>query len=153
MKKQAVGRKLKRKYKRLYFVAIGLVLLGLATGLILNALEKNIVLFLSPSQVVETPPASGKTFRLGGVVERGSLIKGENAQVEFRVSDGTTSILVVYKGILPDLFREKQGVVADGKLVDRIFQADEILAKHDENYMPPEVAETIKKMGQWKGQK
>ena len=121
--------------------------------MILNALEENIVLFRSPTQIVDVAPASDKRFRLGGLVEKGSIVKGKNALVKFRVSDGVNSILVVYKGILPDLFGENQGVVAEGKIVDRVFHAEEILAKHDENYMPPEVADSIKKMGQWKGQK
>ena len=144
---------MKRKYKRLTFVAVGLSLFGLAAALVLFALEDNIVLFRSPTDIAKDPPLPNQRFRLGGLVESDSVLREENATVKFRVTDGDQSILVVFKGILPDLFRENQGVVVEGKLDNGLFKASEVLAKHDETYMPPEVANAIKKAGKWKGVK
>jgi len=143
---------MKRKHKRLTFVFIAMLLLGAATALMLSAFEENIVFFYSPTDVKEKKLTDGKRIRLGGLVEEGSVKKSEGAIVNFRVTDLTTALAVSYKGILPDLFREGQGVIAEGKLQGGVFKADEVLAKHDETYMPPEIAEALKKSGQWKGQ-
>ena len=141
---------MKRKHRRLTFVVIGLGLLGVATGLFLTALEDNIVFFYSPTDVLEKTPPPGKRIRIGGLVEAGSVRKAPgSARVSFRVTDLMNDLAVTYEGLLPDLFREGQGVVAEGRLLDGEFRADEVLAKHDENYMPPEVAEALKKSGRW----
>ncbi len=143
---------MKRKHKRLTFVIVAMALLAVAAGLILSAFEENIVFFYSPTDVAEKKIAEDRRIRLGGLVEEGSVKKTGGANVTFRVTDLTTAIAVTYKGLLPDLFREGQGVIAEGRLKDGVFQADEVLAKHDETYMPPEVADALKKSGQWKGQ-
>lgn len=140
---------MKRKHKRLTFATIALVLLGVATALVLSAFEDSIVFFYSPTDLTEKKVADGRHVRIGGLVEEGSVKKAEGAITLFRVTDLTTTIAVSYKGLLPDLFREGQGVVAEGKLQDGVFMASDVLAKHDENYMPPEVAEALKKSGQW----
>ncbi len=142
---------MKRKHKRLTFVVVALCLLGVAAGLVLSALEENIVFFYSPTDIAEKNVAEGRRIRLGGLVEEGSVKKAGGVMVNFRVTDLTTVIPVTYKGLLPDLFSEGQGVVAEGTLQGGVFRADEVLAKHDETYMPPEVAEALKKSGQWKG--
>jgi len=139
---------MKRKHKRLTFVAVALALLAAAVGLMLNAFEDNIVFFFVPSEVLAKAPAPDQRLRLGGLVEEDSVEKA-GATVRFRITDMTEAIPVTYTGLLPDLFREGQGVVTEGYLRDGVFQADEVLAKHDENYMPPEVAEALKKSGQW----
>ena len=145
---------MKRKHRRLTFLLASMVALGAATALVLVAFEENIMLFYSPTQVVGGEPPVNRAFRLGGLVEEGSMRRQEDGlTVEFRVTDLGESVPVTYKGILPDLFREGQGVVTEGTLDGNgIFRAREVLAKHDENYMPPEVAEAIKKSGQWKGE-
>ncbi len=140
---------MKRKHKRLTFVFISLLLLGASAALIMNALEDNIVFFHSPTDIKEKNIAEDRRFRLGGLVEEGSIKKAGGAVTTFRVTDLTSTIAVSYKGLLPDLFREGQGVVAEGRLKGGVFIADEVLAKHDENYMPPEVADALKKSGQW----
>ena len=142
---------MKRKHKRLTFVIIAMLLLGAAAALMLTAFEENIVFFYSPTDITEKKIADGQRFRLGGLVEAGSVKKSINAVVKFRVTDLTTAVPVSYKGVLPDLFREGQGIVAEGRLAGGVFKADEVLAKHDETYMPPEVADALKKSGQWKG--
>ncbi len=142
---------MKRKHKRLTFVVVALGLLGLAAGLILSAFEESIVFFYSPTDIAEKNVAEGRRIRLGGLVEEGSVKQAGGAVVNFRVTDLTTAIAVTYKGLLPDLFTEGQGVVAEGTLQGGVFRADEVLAKHDETYMPPEVAEALKKSGKWKG--
>ncbi len=142
---------MKRKHKRLTFVVVALCLLGAAAGLVLSALEENIVFFHSPTDIAEKNVAEGRRIRLGGLVEEGSVKKAGGAVVNFRVTDLTTAIPVTFKGLLPDLFREGQGVVAEGTLQGGVFRADEVLAKRDETDMPPEVAEALKKSGQWKG--
>ena len=143
---------MKRKHKRLTFVVIALSLLGVAAVLVLTAFEENIVFFYSPTDIAEKNVAEGRRIRLGGLVEEGSVKRAGGAVVNFRVTDLTTAIPVTYKGLLPDLFTEGQGVVAEGTLQGGVFRADEVLAKHDETYMPPEVADALKKSGQWKGQ-
>ena len=142
---------MKRKHKRLTFAFIGLGLLGAATGLILLALEDSIVFFYSPTDIIEKPPPPDRRLRIGGLVEEGSVVRGKGARVTFRVTDLAKALPVAYVGLLPDLFREGQGVVAEGLFKDGVFQADRILAKHDETYMPSEVAEALKKSGQWRG--
>ena len=141
-----------RKQRRSAFVFGGLTVLALAVGLVLVALEDNIVFFYSPSDVAEQKVAPGQRFRLGGLVEDGSVKRGEGTVVEFSVTDNAEVVRVKFDGVLPDLFREGQGVVTEGKIApDGTFRADTVLAKHDENYMPPEVAATLKKQGVWKG--
>jgi len=140
---------MKRKHKRLTFAFIAMLLLAVATALVLSAFEDSIVFFYSPTDLTEKNVADGRHVRIGGLVEEGSVKKAEGAITLFRVTDLTTTIAVSYKGLLPDLFREGQGVVAEGKLQDGVFMASDVLAKHDENYMPPEVAEALKKSGQW----
>ena len=127
-----------------------LVVLAIAAGLVLNALRDSIVFFSTPQMVAEKQMPVGKRFRLGGMVEQGSLVRGDNLAVSFKVSDGGATLPVNYKGILPDLFREGQGVVAEGAMdASGVFKADTVLAKHDENYMPKEVADALKKQGRW----
>jgi len=117
------------------------------------ALEDSIVFFYSPSDVAEKRIKPGQRIRLGGLVEEGSVKRGEKTTVQFTVTDTAKTISVMYTGVLPDLFREGQGVVTEGKLgSDGVFIADSVLAKHDENYMPPEVAEALKKQGVWQGE-
>ena len=141
---------MKRKHKRLTFVMIGLLLLGSSAALILIAFEDNIVFFYSPTELVDKKPDPAQRLRIGGLVMAGSVEKLADAVVAFTITDTAKTVTVQYKGILPDLFREGQGVVAEGHFKNGVFQADEVLAKHDENYMPPEVAEALKKSGQWK---
>ena len=124
-------------------IALGVLALGVATALVLSAFEKNLVFFFTPSQVAANEAPQGKTFRIGGMVEKGSL-KREGVEVRFVVTDTAKTIPVVYSGALPDLFREGKGVVAQGQLgADGVFRAREVLAKHDENYMPPDAAHAV----------
>ncbi|UGY13155.1 cytochrome c maturation protein CcmE [Bradyrhizobium septentrionale] len=140
-----------RKQRRLTLIGCALVVLAIAAGLVLNALRDSIVFFSTPSMVAEKHLGPGKRFRLGGLVEQGSLKRGDNLAVTFTVADGGATLPVAYKGILPDLFREGQGVVAEGALdADGVFRADTVLAKHDETYMPKDVADALKKQGHWK---
>ena len=126
-------------------IALGLVALGVATTLVLSAFQKNLVFFFSPTQVAAKEAPLGRTFRIGGIVEPGS-IKREGVEVRFAVTDTAKTIPVIYRGALPDLFREGKMVVAQGQLrEDGVFQAREVLAKHDENYMPPEAKEAVEK--------
>jgi cytochrome c-type biogenesis protein CcmE len=126
-------------------IALGVVALGIASALVLTAFEKNLVFFFTPSQVAANEAPPGRTFRIGGMVLEGSL-KREGVEVRFSVTDTAKTIPVVYSGALPDLFREGKGVVAQGSLgADGVFRAREVLAKHDENYMPPEAAEAVQK--------
>ncbi len=126
-------------------IALGVVALGIATALVLMAFEKNLVFFFTPSQVAANEAPQGKTFRIGGMVVDGS-VKRDGVDVHFVVTDTAKTIPVVYRGPLPDLFREGKGVVAQGQLgPDGVFRAREVLAKHDENYMPPEAAHAVKK--------
>ncbi|MBF0095523.1 MAG: cytochrome c maturation protein CcmE [Alphaproteobacteria bacterium] len=142
-----------RKQRRLYFVGLGLLALFAATALMLNAFKDNLVFFYSPTDLQTKKVEAGRRFRIGGLVEQGSVNK-DGKQVRFKVTDMAHAVPVVFTGILPDLFREGQGVVAEGKLDDKgTFLASDVLAKHDENYMPPEVADALKKSGQWQGDK
>ena len=140
---------MKRKHKRLTFVFAGLGILGFAALLVLTALEESVTFFRTPTELVENAPAADMRLRLGGLVEEGSLARGSGTTVEFRVTDLDNSIPVRFTGILPDLFREGQGVVAEGRMTNGVFVAEGVLAKHDEAYMPPEAAEALKRSGQW----
>jgi cytochrome c-type biogenesis protein CcmE len=139
----------KRKHKRLTFVGLALLLIAAAAALTLNAFEESIVFFHSPTDIIKKPVSATQRIRLGGLVKEGSFEKLADAVVAFKVTDMDNTINVRYQGILPDLFREGQGVVAEGTFLAGVFTADEVLAKHDENYMPPEVADALKKSGKW----
>jgi cytochrome c-type biogenesis protein CcmE len=140
-----------RKQRRLTIIGGSLAVLAVAAALVLNAMRDSIVFFSTPSMVAEKHVQAGKRFRLGGLVQPGSLVRGDNLSITFQVSDASASLPVAYKGILPDLFREGQGVVAEGALdTSGVFRADTVLAKHDENYMPKDVADALKKQGHWK---
>jgi cytochrome c-type biogenesis protein CcmE len=135
----------KPRNKRLIAIVGGLAALGAATALVLTAFQENLVFFFTPSQVAAKEAPQGRLFRIGGMVEKGSL-KREGVEVRFVVTDTAKTIPVVYRGALPDLFREGKGVVAQGTIgADGVFQAREVLAKHDENYMPPEAAHAVEK--------
>ncbi len=140
-----------RKQRRLTIIGGSLAVLGVAAALVLNAMRDSIVFFSTPKMVAEKHIQPGKRFRLGGLVQPGSLVRADNLKVTFEVSDGSATLPVSYQGILPDLFREGQGVVAEGALdASGMFRADTVLAKHDENYMPKDVADALKKQGHWK---
>lgn len=139
-----------RKQQRLVLIGSGLGVLALAVALILGSLRDSIVFFHSPSDIAENKAPAGKRVRLGGLVKPGSVERGDNMQVRFEVTDGSHDIPVSYRGAVPDLFREGQGVVTEGHVeVSGTFSADTVLAKHDENYMPREVIEVLKKQGRW----
>jgi cytochrome c-type biogenesis protein CcmE len=142
---------MKRKTLRLYLVLISLALLGSATALVLNAFDRELVYFFSPSEIAAEQPAPGRIIRLGGLVETGSVARlGDGATVSFRVTDLKASTEIAYRGVLPDLFREGQGVVVEGAFNESgKFVASQVLAKHDENYLPPEVAKALKESGRW----
>jgi cytochrome c-type biogenesis protein CcmE len=141
-----------RKQKRLAVIGSGLAILAAAAGLVLFALRQEIVFFRTPSDLVDQPIAAGTRLRLGGLVEKGSVVRGQGTDVSFVVTDTIKTVKVSYTGILPDLFREEQGVVAEGVMTaDGSFVADTVLAKHDENYMPKEVADSLKEKGVWQG--
>jgi cytochrome c-type biogenesis protein CcmE len=145
------GRHMTRKQRRLMLVGGSLVVLAAATALVLYSMSDSIVFFSTPSMVAEKHIAAGRRFRLGGLVQPGSLVHGDNLAVTFKVADGSATLPVSYQGILPDLFREGQGVVAEGALdASGVFRADTVLAKHDERYMPRDVADALKKQGLWK---
>lgn len=140
-----------RKQKRMATILGGLAVLGVAAGIALYALTDAIVFFYTPSEVATKEVQPGQRIRLGGLVENGSLVRGPDATVSFVVTDMTKTLAVAYRGQLPDLFREGQGVVAEGSLdASGIFQADTVLAKHDENYMPKDVADRLKAQGVWR---
>jgi cytochrome c-type biogenesis protein CcmE len=135
----------KPRLKRTLAIVFGLAALGTATALVLTAFRENLVFFFTPSQVAANEAPQGRTFRIGGMVEKGSVLR-TGIEVRFVVTDTAKSIPVVYSGALPDLFREGKGVVAQGQLgADGVFRAREVLAKHDENYMPPEAAHAVEK--------
>lgn len=138
-----------RKKKRLAIVILGLVALGGATAMVLAAFRDNLVFFYSPSELAAKPMLAAGRIRIGGLVENQSVAHQDGENVTFRVTDGKTDVAVRYDGILPDLFREGQGVVAEGRIENGVFVASTILAKHDEKYMPPEVAAALKKSGHW----
>ena len=140
-----------RKRRRLLALGAGLVLLAAATALVLAAFNENLVFFYGPSDLAGKAIGPDRRIRIGGLVEQQSLTRtADGLEVGFRVTDGKTTIAVVYDGVMPDLFREGQGVVAEGRLRrDGVFAATNVLAKHDEKYMPPEVADALKKAGRW----
>ena len=139
---------MKPRHKRITAIAVGVAALGIAAALVLSAFQRNLVFFFTPSQVAANEAPQGRTFRIGGMVVAGSL-KREGVNVEFTVTDTVKSMRVTYRGQLPDLFREGKGVVAQGQLgADGMFRASEVLAKHDENYMPPEAADAVKRAQQ-----
>ena len=148
---------MKPRHKRLAAIAGGVLALGVAAALVLNAFEKNLVFFFTPSQVAANEAPRGRPFRIGGLVTPGSVMRAsDGVTVQFVVTDTAQSIPVVYKGLLPDLFREGKGVVSQGSLRnDGVFVASEVLAKHDENYTPREAEEAVKKAqaAAWKGAK
>ena len=145
---------MKPKSQRLIILFFFLTLLGLSTFLVLKSLEDNIVYFYSPTdinkKILSNEIDLSKKIRIGGLVKENSILK-EGKKISFKIHDGIDEILVIYNGILPDLFREEQGIVALGKIENKNFSAIEILAKHDENYMPKEVSDMLKKNGKWKG--
>ena len=134
---------MKKRHKRIAIVVAVVAVVGVAATLVLQAFQSNLVFFYSPSQIATKEAPVGRTFRLGGLVEVGS-VKRDGVQVNFAVTDTAQTVPVRFAGILPDLFKEGKGVVAQGQLVNGIFEAKEVLAKHDENYMPPEAAEALK---------
>jgi cytochrome c-type biogenesis protein CcmE len=142
-----------RKQRRLVLIGSALAVLGVSVALVLSALKDSIVFFNSPTDVAEKHIAPGARIRLGGLVKEGSVVRSADMRVSFEVTDGKSSIPVSYQGLLPDLFREGQGVVTEGALDPAgHFKADSVLAKHDENYMPKEVAAALKKQGHWKAE-
>lgn len=136
-----------KKQRRVQVIIVAFVALALSTALIGYAMRDGINLFRSPSQIVEAPPESSEVFRIGGLVEAGSLVRGQGEVIRFNVTDGGAVVPVTYAGVLPDLFAENQGMVGTGRLVDGVFEASEILAKHDESYMPREVVDALKEQG------
>jgi len=136
-----------KKQRRIQIVAIAAVALVLATALIGYAMRDGINFFRSPSEVIAAPPPPAETFRIGGLVEDGSLKRGQGETVHFRVTDGGASVPVSFTGVLPDLFEEGQGMVGTGRYVNGTFEASEILARHDETYMPREVSDALKEQG------
>jgi len=138
---------MKSRHKRFAMIAAGVAAIGIAVALVLNAFQSNLVFFFTPSQIVANEAPVGRSFRVGGMVLADSVYRGpDGVTVNFVVTDTAQSIPVAYRGILPDLFREGKGVVAQGKLgSDGVFHAEQVLAKHDENYMPPEAADAVER--------
>ena len=136
-----------KKQRRIQVIVAAFAALAISTALIGYALRDGINYFRAPSQVMEEPPAPSEVFRLGGLVEEGTLIRGQGDTVQFSVTDGGASIPVTFTGILPDLFEENQGMIGTGKYINGVFEASEILAKHDETYMPKEVMDALKEQG------
>ncbi len=144
--------KIKRR-RRLLIIFLAFIALSISGFLILNASRDSLIYFYSPTEIIEKSDIKGKTIRIGGLVEKESIAYLYSSKLQFIVTDGTNKIIVLYEGILPDLFREGQGVICEGKInLEGKFVAERILAKHDENYMPPEVADKLKESGQWKGE-
>ena len=143
-----------RKRKRLLVVLLGLGMLAIASALVLFAFNDNLVFFMSPSDLAAKGAPETRRLRLGGLVETGSVVRqADGRSIDFRVTDGNSAVPVIFSGVLPDLFREGQGVVVEGALgKNGVFKADTVLAKHDERYMPPEVADALKKAGHWQGE-
>ncbi|OWU83859.1 cytochrome C biogenesis protein CcdA [Oceanicola sp. 22II-s10i] len=139
-----------KKKRRIQIIALAAVALIISTGLIGYAMRDGINFFRSPSQVLAEPPSEHETFRIGGLVEAGSLVRGQGETVSFNVTDGGGVVPVTYRGVLPDLFAEGQGMVGTGRYVNGTFEASEILAKHDESYMPKEVVDALKEQGVYK---
>lgn len=143
---------MKRRNRTLLLIVLAAMVLGAATIIGAIAMKKTVSFFYAPQDVAQNPPKIGAHVRLGGLVKAGSVVRGDNGKVQFVVTDGIGEIKVDFQGIVPDLFREGQGVIAEGQFVSMdSFKASNILAKHDENYVPKEVADSLKKSGQWKG--
>lgn len=136
-----------KKKRRIQIIVASFVALAIATALIGTAFKEGINFFRSPSEVIAEPPSASEVFRIGGLVEEGTLVRGQGEQVSFSVTDGGSSVPVIYTGVLPDLFEENQGMVGTGKYINGVFEASEILAKHDESYMPKEVVDALKEQG------
>jgi cytochrome c-type biogenesis protein CcmE len=139
-----------KKQRRIQVIVVAFVALALSTALIGYAMRDGINFFRAPSQVVAEPPAPTEVFRIGGLVEEGSIVRGQGETIRFSVTDGGAAVEVTYTGVLPDLFEENQGMVGTGSLVNGVFEATEILAKHDETYMPKEVVDALKEQGVYK---
>lgn len=139
-----------KKQRRVQIVLLSFVAIFASVALVGFAMRDGINFFRTPTQLVEEPPSPDQTFRIGGLVEEGSIIRGQGETVSFRVTDTNASVQVTYTGILPDLFAEGEGMVGTGRYVDGVFQASEILAKHDETYMPKEVVDALKEQGVYK---
>ena len=136
-----------KKQRRIQIIGVAVIALALSTMLIGYALQDGINFFRAPSQVIAEPPGPSEVFRIGGLVEEGSLVRGDGETIRFSVTDGGDSVPVTYTGVLPDLFEENQGMVGTGSYVNGVFKATEILAKHDETYMPKEVVDALKEQG------
>jgi cytochrome c-type biogenesis protein CcmE len=136
-----------KKKRRIQILVVAALALGLSTALIGYAFKDGIEFFRSPSQILAEPPPPGETFRIGGLVEEGSIVRGASEVITFNVTDGGATIPVRFAGVLPDLFSENQGMIGTGKMEDGVFVAREILAKHDETYMPKEVIDALKEQG------
>ncbi len=139
-----------KKKRRVQILAMASVALIISTAMIGYAMRDGINFFRSPSQVMQEPPRANEVFRIGGLVEEGTLLRGQGHEIKFSVTDGGASVPVIYAGVLPDLFEENQGMVGTGSYVNGVFQATEILAKHDETYMPKEVIDALKEQGVYK---
>ncbi|MBD0864636.1 MAG: cytochrome c maturation protein CcmE [Rhodobacteraceae bacterium] len=140
-----------KKQRRIQIILITVVALAMATGLIGYAMRDGISFFRAPSQVIAEPPAPTEVFRLGGLVVEGSIVRGTGTATRFSVTDGRAVVPVTFEGVLPDLFAEKEGMVGTGKYVNGVFEATEILSKHDESYMPAELVDTLREQGVYKG--
>ncbi|WP_299782998.1 cytochrome c maturation protein CcmE [uncultured Roseobacter sp.] len=136
-----------KKQRRIQVIAVAVVALSLSTALIGYAMRDGINFFRAPSQIVAEPPGPSEVFRIGGLVEEGSIVRGQGETIRFSVTDGGAVVPVTYTGVLPDLFEENQGMVGTGRYIDGVFEAHEILAKHDETYMPAEVVDALKEQG------
>lgn len=136
-----------KKQRRIQVIGVAVVALVLSTALIGYAMRDGINFFRAPSQVIAEPPGPSEVFRIGGLVEEGSLVRGDGKTIRFSVTDGGAVVPVTYTGVLPDLFEEKQGMVGTGRYINGVFEATEILAKHDETYMPKEVVDALKEQG------
>ncbi|WP_439120014.1 cytochrome c maturation protein CcmE [Marivita sp.] len=139
-----------KKQRRIQVIALATVALILSTALIGYGMRDGINFFRSPSQVIAEPPAPNETFRIGGLVTEGSIVRGQGSTVSFSVTDGGATVPVIYSGVLPDLFTENEGMVGTGRYINGVFEASEILAKHDEEYMPAEVVDALKEQGIYK---
>jgi len=136
-----------KKQRRIQVILVAAVALALSTALIGYAMRDGINFFRAPSEIIAEPPGPDEVFRMGGLVEEGSIVRGEGEAIRFSVTDGGASVPVVFTGVLPDLFSENEGMVGTGRLIDGVFEAHEILAKHDETYMPAEVVDALKEQG------
>ncbi|MFK7880506.1 cytochrome c maturation protein CcmE [Roseobacter sp.] len=140
-----------KKQRRIQVIAVAAVALVLSTALIGYAMRDGINFFRAPSQIIAEPPGPSEVFRIGGLVEEGSIVRGQGKTIQFSVTDGGAVVPVTYTGVLPDLFEENQGMVGTGRYINGVFEASEILAKHDETYMPKEVVDALKEQGVYKG--